>query len=161
MARVVYIFIATALGGRTHLVTSTSTPCLPVCQALPLRKLSPCSESAAREQSIIWKDGDEVCIRIARRKNRPSGSGTMRRKCTCAGGVATCAVHTLWEKYFRLLDDGAKPWEHIAAGTARTHLRQTVNRLEIPDADKYGTHDFRRGHAEARLLLISVITQAV
>ena len=118
-------------------------------QALPICKMSPKSEAAACEQSILWKEGDEICLRLARRKNRPNGSGAMRRKCSCSGGSSTCAVHMLWDGYFALLEDGAKPWLHISAGTARTHLRQTLQRLDVPDASQYGTHDFRRGHAEA------------
>ncbi len=115
--------------------------------------MSPCSARAAQEQTIIWRDGDEVCIRIARRKNRPNGSGTLRRKCTCSGGASSCAVHTLWDQYFAKLDDGAKPWAHITAGKARERLRQVLCRLQVPDADKYGTQDFRRGHAEAPVCL--------
>ena len=114
-------------------------------------KAVPNSHRAAKEQSIIWKDGDEVCLRIARRKNRPNGSGTMRRKCTCKGGQMTCAIHMLWEQFFEKLDDGEKPWAHIAAGTARSRLRQILCRLDIKEAGKYGTQDFRRGHAEAPL----------
>ena len=132
-------------------------------KALPMCRASPCSTIAAQEQTIIWRDGDEVCIRIARRKNRPNGSGTLRRKCTCCGGAWTCAVHMLWDQYFALLDDGAKPWAQITAGKARERLRRILERLRVPDACKYGTHDFRRGHAEAtqclpccmRMLLIA------
>ena len=112
-------------------------------------KLEPSSAQAANEQTIIWRDGDEICIRIARRKNRPKGSGTLRRKCTCSGGASTCAVHMLWDQHFAKLEDGTKPWAPITANKARERLRRILCRLQVPNAQKYGTHDFRRGHAEA------------
>ena len=59
-----------------------------------------------------------------------------------------CPVHTLWDKYFALLPDGAKPWAKVSAGLARVRLRQILAKLLVPDWANYGTHDFRRGHAE-------------
>ena len=59
-----------------------------------------------------------------------------------------CPVHTLWDKYFALLPDGAKPWAKVSAGLARERLRQILAKLLVPDWANYGTHDFRRGHAE-------------
>ena len=43
-------------------------------QALPMRKCEPDSEIAKTSQSIIWRVGDEICLRLLRRKNRQSGS---------------------------------------------------------------------------------------
>ena len=118
-------------------------------QALPLCKLEPTAPGAASEQTIIWRDGDEVCLRLAKRKNKPKGSGTMRRRCTCAGGSSTCVVHMLWDQYIDKLDMGAKPWHrHVTANMARDRLRQTLRRLHVEDANRYGTQDLRRGHAE-------------
>jgi hypothetical protein len=59
-----------------------------------------------------------------------------------------CPVHTLWDRFFALLPDGHKPWAHVGDGRAREHLRSTLRALKVPDADQYGTHDLRRGHAE-------------
>ena len=117
-------------------------------KALPMCKAGPDSAIAAQEQTIIWKENGEVCIRIARRKNRPKGSGVIKRRCSCSGGKTTCAIHTLWDGYFAALPDGAKPWARITAHKALDRLRQVLRKLNIPDAEKYGTHDFRRGHAE-------------
>ncbi len=123
-------------------------------QALEMCKACPNSAGAAQEQTIIWRDGDDVCIRIARRKNRPKGSGTLRRRCTCKGGASTCAVHMLWDQYFAKLEEGTKPWHpQVDANKARTRLRQLMRRLGIVDAEKYGTQDCRRGHAEVLLHL--------
>ena len=121
------------------------------CQALPMKRCAPGSIAAQNAQSIIWREGDEVCVRLARRKNRPRGSGTMRRQCSCAGGVRTCAVHTLWERFFAHLPDGTCPWTAVSPNHARARLRQLLQTLGVPDAGAYGTHDLRRGHAEAGL----------
>ena len=112
--------------------------------------MRPDEAGADRMQTIVWREGDEICLRMRRRKNKPNGSGTLRRKCTCAGNAATCAVHTLWDRYFESLENGAMPWAGITPGGARTHLRQTLRQLGVPDAGSYGTHDFRRGHADVR-----------
>jgi len=117
-------------------------------EALPLCKLRPGDSRAPGEQTIIWREGDEVCLRMLRRKNRPNGSGTLRRMCTCRGSVSTCIVHTLWDRFLAKLDEGAKPWAGISEGMAMARLRKILERLSVPDAAKYGTHDFRRGHAE-------------
>ena len=114
-------------------------------QALPIRKCEPDSEIAKTSQSIIWREGDEICLRLLRRKNRQSGSrvfvcigcdalgfvcpgsgsGVMRRKCSCCGAArsATCAVHTLWERFIAPLTDGEVPWGNVSPTFARTRLR--------------------------------------
>ena len=108
-----------------------------------------CREKADGAQSAIWRDGDEICVRLLRRKNRPQGSGIMRRRCSCAAGVRTCcAVHTLWERFFALLPDGTCPWAAVSPSQAIVRLRRLLEVLGVPDASAYGTHGFRRGHAE-------------
>lgn len=114
-----------------------------------MKKCAPSSALAQGAQSIIWREDDEICVRLLRRKNRPRGSGTMRRRCSCAGGVSTCAVHTLWERFFALLPDGTRPWAGVNPCQARARLRRLLQVLGVADANAYGTHDFRRGHAEA------------
>ena len=93
---------------------------------------------ASGAQTVIWRSDDTVCIRILRRKNRPSGSGTIMRKCTCKGGLHTCAVHFLWDKFFDDLPIGAAPWADIPAGLARERLRRVLRRLGVPNAEEYG-----------------------
>ena len=118
------------------------------CKALPTCKCTPDSPLAAGEQPIVWRDGNTVCIRMLRRKNRQHGSGVLKRVCTCKGDPLMCVVHTLWDKFLATLPDGARPWEHISAGTARTRLHRILDVLKVPSAKCFGTHDFRRGHAE-------------
>ena len=120
-----------------------------LCQALPMKECAPNSAQADGVQSAIWRDGDEICVRLLRRKNRPQGSGVMRRRCSCAAGVRTCcAVHTLWERFFALLPDGTCPWAAVSPSQAIVRLRRLLEVLGVPDASAYGTHGFRRGHAE-------------
>ena len=120
-----------------------------LCQALPMKKCAPNSAQADGAQSAIWRDGDEICVRLLRRKNRPQGSGVMRRRRSCVAGVRTCcAVHTLWERFFALLPDGTCPWAAVSPSQAIVRLRRLSEVLGIPDASAYGTHGFRRGHAE-------------
>jgi hypothetical protein len=133
------LFLAPALG----LLSS-------LCQALPTCRARPDSPGASKEQSLIWREGDTLCFRLLRRKNRQKGSGVLKRVCSCKGGTSMCPIHTLWDQYFALLPDGARPWEKISAGRARDRLRQILSRLQVPEWAEYGTHDFRRGHAEAR-----------
>ena len=125
---------------------SLSVAC--VVQALPMCKCQPSSELAASKQTIIWRQQDEVCIRIRRRKNRPQGSGVIKRICTRAGSKRTCPVHALWDGFFQHLPDGTAPWELLSASYVRLRLKRILEQLGIPGAAKFGTHDFRRGHAE-------------
>ena len=115
---------------------------------MPTCKGKPDDANLAGAQTLIWREGDEVCIRIAKRKNRPKGSGILRRRCCCEGSVDMCPVHTLWDRFFARLPEGSEPWKDISPGAARGKLRALLHRLGIVDADLYGTHDFRRGHAE-------------
>jgi len=117
-------------------------------QALPMCKGTPSEPSATDKQSLIWKEGEFVCIRLLRRKNRPKGSGVLRRRCTCDGCVDTCAVHTLWDRFFGRLPDGHQPWLQVTPGHARERLRALLGKLGVAQPQKYGTQDFRRGHAE-------------
>ena len=121
-----------------------------LCQALPIRKCEPNSEIAQTSQSIIWREGDEICLRLLRRKNKQSGrgvicyvacdanvsvfdesgSGVMKRKCSCRRGQGalivrsdTCVVHTLWDRFIAPLTDGEVPWANISANFARSRLR--------------------------------------
>ena len=123
-------------------------------QALPTCRGSSTETAPAEKQTVIWREDDEVCIRIRRRKNRPGGSGVLRRRCCCQGTVELCPVHTLWDRFFKHLPCGAEPWRHISANAAIEKLRAVLRRLGIPDAGLYGTHDFRRGHAEVREIVL-------
>ena len=121
-------------------------------QALQTCKGSPRDEALKDKQTLIWYENGEVCIRILRRKNRSSGSGVLKRKCCCRGDmVDICPVHSLWNRFFCHLPCGAEPWSSVTPKAALAKLRLSLRGLGSTDAELYGTHDFRRGHAEARL----------
>ena len=122
-------------------------------EALPTWKGNADSQATSKHQTVIWRSADTVCIRILERKNRPGGSGILYRRCSCDGSPITCAVHMLWDKFFAELDDDAAPWEDISASYARTRVRAVLEHLGVPNAMSYGTHSFRRGHAEVNVAL--------
>ncbi len=117
-------------------------------QALPLCTGSPEMHGADSKQTLVWREGEVVCLRMLRRKNRPHGSGTLRRVCTCSGSRHMCVVHTLWDQFLGLLPVGTMPWNGIAPGEALFRLRRVLTRLGVPNAKGYRTQDLRRGHAE-------------
>ena len=103
---------------------------------------------AGLHQSAMWKTGEVICLRLRSRKNAQFGSGIMRRACTCPGSRAMCPVHALWERHFARLPDGSMPWAGMSSGSALSALRNVLTHLAVPCADEYGTHAFRRGHAQ-------------
>ena len=96
-------------------------------------------------QAVIYLEGDELVLQLKSRKNRPQGS-TLRRGCWCRQCKATCPVHVLgaWVKTLRL---GQRAFAGISAASALADLRRWLHMLEVPEAEKYRLHDFRRGHA--------------
>ena len=132
---------------RSHASSTHSCACA-LSQALPACKGRPDDQLLEHKQTLIWKDGDSICIRILRRKNRPGGSGVLRRICSCSGGQHLCVVHALWGKFFENLPNGSEPWRNVTSGMTRERLRRALHTLRVPDAGKFGSQDFRRGHAE-------------
>ena len=118
-------------------------------QALPICVANPESAAANEKQTLIWRVGGTVFLSMRRRKNRPSGSGKLARICCCKGGASPmCPVHTLWDRFLAHLPEGAEPWKQVSAAEALHRLRRLLQKLAIPSASKYRTHDLRRGHAE-------------
>ena len=118
-------------------------------EALPMSRR--CVGFAGREQqSVLYMEGSELCLRLARRKNLPQGS-TIRRSCWCHSHPDTCPVHVLWP-FFESLDDGKRPFKHISPANALTALRCVLASLGVKDAARYRTHDLRRGHARDLVL---------
>ena len=99
-------------------------------------------------QAVIYLENEKtLALRLKCRKNKPRG-GILRRGCICTADSRTCPVHTLWHKFLEPMEIGTQPWGSISASTARNHLRETLERLAVPNAGSYGTHDLRRGHAK-------------
>ena len=113
-------------------------------EALPMTSLG--VGSGHGEQSVIQRVGDTVCLKLRRRKNRPSGS-VLSRACWCQKSPETCPVHVLWP-FFESCGVNVKPFVHITPRTALWYLRSTLNELRVPESHIYNTRDFRRGHTQ-------------
>jgi hypothetical protein len=91
--------------------------------------------------------GDDIVLKLARRKNKPHG-WTGRAKCWCSKGgahKACCPVHELGMTVARQV--GSSPFAHISPGLALATLRRHLTALDVEHALTYRLHDFRRGHA--------------
>ena len=91
------------------------------------------------------KQGDEIILQLACRRNLPQGS-TLRRKCWCPRHGEICPVHALWP-FFEGLPVGHRPFASLKVGSINEGLRRRLGALMVPKASLYRTHDFRRGHA--------------
>lgn len=125
---------------------------LSVSQALPTAVYHDAAQIPPEARSAVWREGDVICFRIRKRKNRPLGSGVLKRGCICQGSPTLCPVHALWEKFLGRLPSGSQPWQGLSSSNALAQLRACLLRLGIPQANAYGTHSFRRGHARVRHL---------
>ena len=103
-------------------------------------------EGTVVAQAVVSVEGDELVLTLKRRKNKQRGS-RITRKCWCAKCEETCPVHVLG-RYFTELGCGARPFGNITASRALACLRLMLVRIGVADAEKYRTHDFRRGHAK-------------
>ena len=107
-------------------------------EALPVRAIT-----GAAHLEIC---GEEIVLHLSRRKNRAGGSRITRR-CWCAASPSTCPVHVL-----ATICDNTKSGElmfpDITAARALHALRTMLTSLRVPNASRYRTHDFRRGHAK-------------
>ena len=121
-------------------------------EALPVVRC--CQGSGEGEQSRLWLDGDELCLRLLRRKNKYKGS-VLRRKCHCAACPATCPIHVLW-RFFGQLPVGSKPFADITASSALSRLRALLEKLKVPDVSTFNTKAFRRGHAAVCLCICNI-----
>ena len=60
-----------------------------------------------------------------------------------------CTVHKLWDGFLANMPVGTHPFSDITPDCARKRLRALLEKLGVPKAKEFGTHEFRRGHAEA------------
>ena len=133
-------------------VTRKRSPASLFIVALLAQALPTCignEAECADQQSCIWRDGDELCMRLLCRKNMQIGSGVIRRACCCSHRPSMCPVHALWEGYLEPMGIGRKPWSHISPQAAIARLRAVLHELKVEEASRYRTHDLRRGHAQA------------
>lgn len=88
----------------------------------------------------------EIVVDFPFRKNRLHPSRQVRA-CWCKHCKLTCPIHVLG-KYMAAQGSGSQPFVHIRSAQALLALRELLLELNVPDALCYGTHGFRRGHAE-------------
>ena len=58
----------------------------------------------------------------------------------------TCPVH-VFGRFLKKIGSGRKVFAEFTAGGALSTLREILERMQVVNADKYRTHDLRRGHA--------------
>ena len=82
-------------------------------------------------QAAIWRDSDQICIKLKSRKNLQGGSGIIRRCCTCPRAPMLCPVHRLWEGYLVDVPLGTRPWKGTSASMALRWIRDALRLLSV------------------------------
>ena len=95
--------------------------------------------------AVILANG-RLGLQLARRKNNDRSS-ILWRSCWCDSSASTCPVHVLG-KWFCELPQNSRPFIHISPGMALARMREILLAMNVPGANQYRTHDFRRGHAD-------------
>ena len=119
---------------------------------LPTRRHSAASWARSRSPAVgqKWRRRSEArqaaVLSLARRKNRERRT-TIVRKCWCQRSRVTCPVHALGA-WFNSHPVGDAPWAGWCATSVRSALRSALRHAGVGNADAYGTHAFRRGHAQ-------------
>ena len=113
-------------------------------ECLPVRVASDTATDVLL-QAVVSADDESITLRLKRRKNRDGGS-TLTRKCWCRSCRETCPVHVLGT-FFQRCGAGSSPFASFGAAGVLAALRHWLSALGIQDANKYRTHDIRRGHA--------------
>ena len=113
-------------------------------EALPIavNKVAP---GHVGQQAIMTLEGDEVVLRLERRKNWQQGS-VIRRSCWCCTCKQTCPVHAVW-KFMSGFPDGAQPCAAVKYKDALLTLRASMAILGEKGYSRFGAQDLRRGHA--------------
>ena len=97
-------------------------------------------------QTVLYFNGEVLCLQLKSRKNKLGGS-LLERRCWCKSCPQTCPVHVLWPKLLSL-GSGTKIFSGISPSKALTRLRCCLSEMTVPEAKYYRTHDLRRGHAK-------------
>ena len=118
---------------RQALFSFDSPRCANDCIAIQALPLTVCTTEPSDNwlQAAIWRDHDEICVKLRSRKNMQRGSGVLRRGCTCSGIPAVCPVHVLWEQYLVGLPAGTSPWAGISLAAALRDIRLLLRRMNV------------------------------
>jgi hypothetical protein len=123
-------------------------------EALPLRTadvgVNPDEPLREGIHSAIMMKGDELVIRLRKRKNRPHGS-VISRACWCKRCEHTCPVCVVG-RWLQTVGPGVEIFKHITAHKATEDLRRRLKILKVQSANLYSLHGFRRGHAQDMLV---------
>lgn len=114
-------------------------------EALPITRCDN-GRTTDGQQATLYKEGEDLYLKLGRRKNKPWGS-LLKRSCWCSTSSRTCPVHVVWP-YFEKLDSSQKAFDGITASLALRTLRAYLRAIGIENAPNYRTHDLRRGHAQ-------------
>jgi hypothetical protein len=125
-------------------------------EALPI--VRGCVGVANNSQSSLYLSGDMLYLKLAKRKNKPNGS-LLKRGCWCCSCKLTCPIHSLWMYFEADVKIGHRAFAQFTPASALRRLRGFLKELQVADAGKYRTHDFRRGHAKDMQLNGSTLYQ--
>ena len=93
---------------------------------------------------------ESLTLRLASRKNLPAGC-ILRRPCFCTltkvAAHALCPVHFFWPAARRRCQSGELLFPSITRRDVNDILREVLKKLELPYAERYSSHGFRRGAA--------------
>ena len=97
-------------------------------------------------------DGEEVLIvKLAWRKHMPGGC-IMMRPCFCAHNTprarGLCPIHWLWPWVRNHRQSGQFLFQRIDANNVNRYIRRSLANLNVPAAERYSSHGFRRGAAQ-------------
>ena len=99
-----------------------------------------------RDVPVFKFHSDKVELWLPKRKNRLTPS-SLFRPCWCSKCTLTCPVHVLGA-YMAELPAGTQPFVGISPAQASYGVRRLLAEAGVPEADKYTSHDLRRGHAD-------------
>ena len=96
-------------------------------------------------QSVLEHSGEGLRLTLRRRKNKPQGSQLVR-SCWCTQCSRTCPVHALGP-VVAASPQGESLFEGITPSRASHALKHMLQLIGVANAERYRTHDLRRGHA--------------
>ena len=114
-------------------------------EALPAVRVEDDAAAAGEASAFVVSD-KSVVLHLARRKNHECRS-VLTRHCWCDECAVTCPVHALGA-WLGGAPTGQCLWAAWSPGAVRARLRRELRELGRQDANAFGTHAFRRGHAQ-------------
>ena len=98
-----------------------------------------------KPQSMLELHGEELRLTLRKRKNKPQGS-VLVRKCWCHESARTCPVHVLGPIVVAAAP-GSPLFGGLTAAKASHTLKLMLKEIGVAGAERFRTHDMRRGHA--------------